>query len=81
MRRLCFLVPDVKSAHGVVDDPRAKGIADSNLYVIAREGTPLGDLPDAGLIETSDFYSELKRGLAVGGTFPFLHTQLELSIK
>jgi hypothetical protein len=68
MRRLCFLVPDVKSAHGVVDDLRAKGIADSNLYVIAREGTPLGDLPDAGLIETSDFYSELKRGLAVGGT-------------
>jgi hypothetical protein len=67
MRRLCFLVPNVESAHGVIDDLRATGVADANLYVIAREGTPLGDLPDAGAIAESDFYPELKRGLAMGG--------------
>jgi hypothetical protein len=67
MRRLCFLVPDVNSAHGVVDDLRAAGIADANLYVVAREGESLGDLPDAGIIAKSDFYPELKRGLAMGG--------------
>jgi len=33
-----------------------------------REGTELGDLPAAGAIETSDFYPQLKRGLAMGGT-------------
>ena len=31
------------------------------------EDTPLGDLPDAGMIEESDFYPQLTRGLATGG--------------
>jgi hypothetical protein len=68
MRRLCFLVPNVESAHGVIDDLRSAGIADANLYVVARGGTPLGDLPEAGEIATSDFYPQLERGLAMGGT-------------
>jgi hypothetical protein len=67
MSRLCFLVPSLESAHGVVDDLRRAGIADSNLYVVAKEGSPLGDLPDAGLIAKSDFYPQLERGLAMGG--------------
>jgi hypothetical protein len=68
MRRLCFLVPNVDSAHGVVGELRAAGISDVNIYVVAREGTPLGDLPDAGEITKSDFYPQLERGLAMGGT-------------
>jgi hypothetical protein len=60
------LVPDVASAHRVVDDLRRRGTADSNLYVVAREGTELGDLPDAGMIAESDFYPQLERGLAAG---------------
>ena len=67
MRRLCFLVPDVDSAHGVVSDLRAAGIVDANILVVAREGTPLGDLPEAGTIAESDFYPQLERGLAMGG--------------
>jgi hypothetical protein len=63
-----FLVPDVGSAHGVIDDLRVSGISDANLYVVAREGTPLGDLPDAGDIAKSDFYPQLERGLAMGRT-------------
>jgi hypothetical protein len=62
------LVPSVDSAHGVVGDLRGAGISDANLYVVAREGTPLGDLPEAGEIARSDFYPQLERGLAVGGT-------------
>jgi len=34
---------------------------------VANERTELGDLPDAGKIEESDFYPQLKRGLALGG--------------
>jgi hypothetical protein len=68
MKRLCFLLPDADSAHGVVDDLRGKGIGDSDIYVVANESTPLGDLPDAGNIEESDFYPQLTRGLAMGGT-------------
>lgn len=67
MKRLCFLLPNVNSAHGVVDDLRAMGIGDADIYVVANEATALGDLPDAGKIEESDFYPQLKRGLALGG--------------
>jgi hypothetical protein len=67
MRRLCFLVPNVDSAHAVVGDLRAAGITDANIYVVAREGTLLGDLPEAGDIAQSDFYPQLERGLAMGG--------------
>jgi hypothetical protein len=67
MRRLCLLLPDVESAHGVVGDLRDAGIPDADIFVIANEGAELGDLPAAGLIEKSDFYPQLKRGLAVGG--------------
>jgi len=56
----------VASAHRVVDDLRRRGTTDSNLYVVAQEGTELGDLPDAGVIAESDFYPQLERGLAAG---------------
>ena len=32
MKRLCFLLPDVDTAHGVVDDLRARGIGDADIY-------------------------------------------------
>jgi hypothetical protein len=66
MRRLCVLVPDVDSARALVDDLHAVGVADANLWVVGPEGTLLGDLPDAGIIEKSDFYPQLERGLAMG---------------
>ena len=67
MKRLCFLTPDTQSAHRIVDDLRRRGIPDANIFVIAKEGTPLGDLPDAGVVGESDFYPQLERGLATGG--------------
>jgi hypothetical protein len=63
--RICFLAPSTASAHGVVDELRARGIKDTNIFVVAHEGTDLGDLPDAGAV-TSDFYPQLERGLAAG---------------
>jgi hypothetical protein len=68
MQRLCFLLPDVESAHGVVDELRARGIGDARIYVLANESTALEDLPAAGVDDQSDFYPQLERGLALGGT-------------
>lgn len=68
MKRLCFLLPNVDSAHGVVGDLRANGVADNRIHVLANENTELGDLPEAGLADESDFYPQLERGLAVGGS-------------
>jgi hypothetical protein len=66
MKRLCFLSPDIVHTRQVVKDLKARGIADRNIYVIARHGTELEDLPDAGP-ERDDFLPAYERGLAIGG--------------
>jgi hypothetical protein len=67
MKRLCFLLPNIESAHDVVDDLRRAGFSDGEIYVVAKDDIALGELPDAGMIEKSDFYPQLTRGLATGG--------------
>jgi len=67
MRRLYVLIPDVPSAHAVVNALRLMHIPEAHLHLIARDDTPLGDLPAAGIAQTSDLIPALERGLALGG--------------
>ncbi|MGD8417789.1 MAG: hypothetical protein PVH91_12080 [Pseudomonadales bacterium] len=66
MKRLCLLSPDIQHTRQVLDDLKAAGIPDKHLYVIARHGTELEDLPDPGP-EADDFLPAYERGLAFGG--------------
>jgi hypothetical protein len=65
-KRLCFLLPDVKRTRIVIERLRAAGIGEANMMVVAKDGTPLDDLPEAD-VERTDFYPNLERGLAAGG--------------
>lgn len=67
MRRLYFLVPNVDIAHKVVDELLLARIEVRRMHIIAREGTPLGDLPEASFRQASDFVPALERGIAAGG--------------
>jgi uncharacterized membrane protein len=67
MRRIYFLVPDIKTANTVTDELLLARIEERHIHVIAREGTELGDLPKASLLQTSDVVPAVERGLAVGG--------------
>ncbi|MEZ5559731.1 MAG: hypothetical protein R3E86_14455 [Pseudomonadales bacterium] len=67
MKRLCLLSPDVVHARRVVDVLKSDGIPETHLYVLARHGVDLEDLPDAGP-ESDDFLPAYERGLAFGGT-------------
>jgi uncharacterized membrane protein len=67
MRRIYFLVPDLKTARTVTDELLLARIEERHIHVIAREGTELGDLPKASLLQTSDVIPAVERGLAVGG--------------
>ncbi len=67
MRRIYFLVPDLESANKVTDELLLARIEERHIHVIAKEGTKLGDLPEASLLQTSDVIPALERGLAVGG--------------
>ncbi|MCG6938104.1 MAG: DUF1269 domain-containing protein [Gammaproteobacteria bacterium] len=67
MRRLYFLVPDIDHARKIVDELLLVRVNESNIHVIAREDTPLEDLPEAGLSQKSDLIPALERGLTLGG--------------
>jgi hypothetical protein len=67
MRRLYFMVPDIDTANKVVDELLLKRVDDHHIHVVAKEGTPMGDLPEANLLQKSDFIPAMERGLAVGG--------------
>lgn len=67
MRRLYFLVPDVPTAHTIVDELLVARIPEKNIHVIAREDTELGNLPEAGLAQKTDLIPSIERGLGYGG--------------
>jgi hypothetical protein len=67
MRRLYFLVPNVEIAHKVVNDLLLARIEFRHIHIIAREGTPMEELPQASMLQSSDFVPALERGIAAGG--------------
>jgi uncharacterized membrane protein YeaQ/YmgE (transglycosylase-associated protein family) len=66
-RRIYFLLPSVGSARQVVNELLLARIDDHHIHVMAREGTTLGDLPQANLLQRSDFIHGVEIGLSVGG--------------
>lgn len=67
MRRLYFLLPDLDVTHTVVDELLLARVEERHIHIIAKEGTPLKDLPEASLIQKSDFVPAMERGVAMGG--------------
>ena len=68
MRRIYFLVPDVTTTKQIVDELLLARIEERHIHVIAKSGTPMEDLPEANLLQKSDFIPAVERGLALGGT-------------
>ena len=68
MRRIYFLVSDIANTKRIVDDLVAAKIEERHIHVIAKRGTSLEELPEASLLQKSDFVPAVEQGLAVGGT-------------
>jgi hypothetical protein len=69
MRRLYFLVPTVESASQIVDELLLARIDERHIHIAAKDHHALeeANLPEANLLQESDFIPALERGLAVGG--------------
>ena len=67
MRRIYFLVPSVASARSIVDELLLARIEARHIHVIAREDTPLENLPQANVAQNTDLVPALQRGVAAGG--------------
>lgn len=66
-RRLYFVVPDVDTTHKIVNELLLARVDEGHMHVVAREGTELGDIPEASILQKTDFIAAAERGLAVGG--------------
>lgn len=67
MRRIYFLVPDMPTAKRIIDELLLARVEERHLHVLAKRGTPMEDLPEASLLQKSDFVPAVQRGLALGG--------------
>ncbi|NNJ95444.1 MAG: DUF1269 domain-containing protein [Halobacteria archaeon] len=69
MRRLYFLIPDADSAKVIVDELLLARIEERHMHIAASDHHVLteANLPEAGLLQESDFVPAVERGLAVGG--------------
>jgi hypothetical protein len=66
-RRMYYLLPDVRRARGVFKELLLARIEERHIHILAKEGTPLGDLPEATLLQKSDALHGAGLGLLVGG--------------
>jgi hypothetical protein len=69
MRRLYFLIPTVDSAKTIVDELLLARVEQRHMHIAAADHHALVEahLPEAGLLQESDFVPAVERGLAIGG--------------
>jgi hypothetical protein len=67
LRRLYFLLPDVDSAARTADDLLLARVEDRHMRFLAKRGTPLGELHEAGYLDKTDLVHGAGVGLILGG--------------
>ncbi|HSJ49017.1 MAG TPA: DUF1269 domain-containing protein [Gammaproteobacteria bacterium] len=69
MKRLYFLAQDVDSTRRIVDDLLLHHVSERHIHVVASDEQAVidADLPEASLLQESDFIPAMERGLALGG--------------
>jgi hypothetical protein len=69
MKRLYFLAEDVVSTRRIVDDLLLHHVDERHIHIVASDSQAVidADLPEASLLQESDFIPAVERGLALGG--------------
>ena len=67
MKRIYFLAPNVEITEKIVDNLLLARIDERHIHVLAKRGTPLGNLPEASFLQKSDFIPALEQGIVIGG--------------
>jgi len=65
-RRLYFVLPDVDSARRTADDLLLARVEDRHMRFLAKRGTPLDPLHEAGYLDKTDMVHGAAVGLALG---------------
>ena len=67
-RRIYWLIPDVASARGAVDDLLLARVPVQHIHCVGREGMNLSGLHPANVLQTTDVIYAAEAGLLIGGT-------------
>jgi hypothetical protein len=81
IKRLYFLVPDVATAKRAVDELLLSHVELRHIHVVPKRGTPLLDLPEATLLQKSDFVPAIQRGIVLGGATGIVVGALALALR
>jgi hypothetical protein len=65
-RRLYFLLPDLPSARKTMDDLLLARIEERHIHFLARPGTPMEDLHEANVLQSTDIVHAAQTGLVAG---------------
>jgi hypothetical protein len=65
-RRLYFMLPDVKSARGMLDEMLLARIHVERIHFLARRGTLPDDLPEANVLQKTDMVHGAQLGVVIG---------------
>ncbi len=65
-RRLYFMLPDVQSAHAMMDDLLLARVNADRIHFLAKPGVELGDLPEATIVERTDLLEGWEIGSGLG---------------
>jgi len=68
MRRLFFLTPDRDSCQAIVQELEGAGVPERHLHVIASIEQGLEGLPEAGMLQKTEFLHGLEIGAGLGGS-------------
>jgi len=69
MRRLYFMIPNIDSAKTIVDELLLARVEQRHIHIAAADHHALleANLPEANLLQESDFIPAVERGVAIGG--------------
>lgn len=67
MKRIYFLIPNIRITKEIVDELLLARVDERHIHVLAKPGTPMENLPEATLMQKSDFVPAFEQGLALGG--------------
>ena len=68
MRRIFFLIPDIKLTKTIIDELEQQGIAQSHQHVVAGIEQRLDDLPEANIWQRTELAHGLEWGTGIGAT-------------
>jgi len=65
-RRLYFMLPNIDSAHAMMNDLLLARVSANRIHFLAKQGTPMDDLPEPAVTERTDLIEGWEIGTGLG---------------